>query len=426
MWGLGEVKQMVQKIGSLFIPMILGSLLFQLSVIKFNLDIAVYGKIFNVVFAIILGILFICVKRRISKKIMLFYVIPAGCILIGYFANLTLEFFIGTASISAKFLHTSRMLPWLAALSVPFVRFNIEKMWRAYYLFMLVVTVIGLVEYLVFFGGILPTSLVASVHGANTAACKGIVTSFYNFGDSTCSNLHSRFYGIWYEAGTNGMLLLPAFVYAIFFSKRISILIFLGAIYFTYSLGASIALLFFATLVAFWKLREKEMGLLVVVIIIIFFIGVYFVITDYPYMQKIVYTWSDSGAVWLPLKKFIKNLYYLMTKYPFGLILQSETYAGMANFPDFYQGALTVVLYAAFVQGGLLAFFGYALFILSITVAIMKYYLCKHNLDKDKITDCAFFSLPLMLLYVVQRSTIFDSVVFSFLFAVPIIKMIDT
>ena len=73
-------------------------------------------------------------------------------------------------------------------------------------------------------------------------------------------------------------------------------------------------------------------------------------------------------------------------------------------------------------QGGILAFVGYTMFFFLNVIVLIKYYTQNH--DPDRLTACAMLSLPGVLMFVFQRTTILETLLFAFLFSVPLLRVL--
>src|SRR4029077_12924326 len=113
---------------------------FQISVLPDTLGV---GSMARVVNTLALVLFFVCsmsvLASQISERVLVFYCLPILMIIVGYLANI-----LRSADLEAL-SYLGLIIPWFAALSVPFTKgFDAERYWRLFYRFMLVACVIAL------------------------------------------------------------------------------------------------------------------------------------------------------------------------------------------------------------------------------------------------------------------------------------------
>ena len=402
---------------------LIGALIFQVSIIPDSLNIRSIGRIVNIVILLILFSLLIwTLRHKESKKTILFYKLPIIIILVGYSINLIRSVDINSPGI------VSIMLPWLAAITIPYVgSYSIEKSWRIFYSFMLITTIISLIEYYAVFNGFLTPSLIETSRGNYL---KGVISIFYptQGGDIP----HHRFYGVFAEPGTYAMFLLPALTYALLFSKKLAALIFILAMYLTYSLGGFLGTCLLIIFYLLWERKRLYHSVPGIYYAGLFIVSLMLTISFYYYYSNIEHNLSNYYYYELEHRKesisireknvisFIHKFSYSLMKYPFGFELNKQTLLNIESKEDYYGS--NFMFYNALVLGGILGFLGYFMFFLSAGYFSIKYFFSRHN--PNRLTACVFITLPFLLTFCFQRTTILESMVFSFLFAVPLLEMI--
>ena len=412
---------------------IFSALLFQETAVKHILSLRFLSRNINAVVGFILTISFILfvlnIKKVItesSKEVIFFYIIPVFLVLIGYFLNFILSFYVAGGELRSLHIEqTARFLPWLATISlvnIDALRNNIEKWWRAYYYFMLIAAICSLIEYFLVHNHILPLCRLEMKCGNLLA--KGVINWHLFHLDGT---VNERMYGIWQEPGTAGMYLSVALIYAVIFARKMSIVVFLTAIYFTWSHGAFMGLFVTTVFFAFYKLKDgtfnfnkvQKYVVFCMIVLVVFFIARK---ENSMFLRKYRHVDDLWGTV--------TNFYYVMLEYPWGYLLKVSAFVDLDVIEKEKIHASVLSIYYAFLQGGMLAFVGYLLFVVGIIIATIKYFLImlysKSNNYGNKIYVCAFILLPVQLLYIVQRTPIIDTMLFAFLFAIPVIKMLNT
>ena len=213
--------------------MLLSVLMFQLTVLPDTLSIHSLARLVNALILFVLVIsfcLFITNKR--PTQVMLYYFLPLMLIILGYSINLILALSPDTVGQAGK------LLPYVGALTIPFLKkHDLAKCWKFFYVFMFWTVVIGICEYVAIFGGFLEPVRIETSRGV---FFKGIFSILHH----TAQGIpYFRFYGVFPEPGTLVMYLIPALVYALIYSKKLAIGIFLIAIAMAASLGGYVSTL---------------------------------------------------------------------------------------------------------------------------------------------------------------------------------------
>jgi hypothetical protein len=303
-------------------------------------------------------------------------------------------------SLSLESLSTvGSLLCWLAAIAIPFLpSFDLERAWKLFYRFMVGAAILALVEYAAVFAGVLSTTAIETQRGDYL---KGILTLFYGLDDGS---VHYRMYGLFAEPGTYAMYLLPAIIYAGLRGHRWSVALFLWCLYLTDSLGGIASLLVMGMTYLFWRASKRPVGLLVVAVVVV---GIAYYASGSlrsRYEEKRLSATVREEQVTL----FRENFGTIVRNNPFGLPLTELT-----NEANGYLGS-NFEIYTLFVNGGVLACFGYILLFVWIIVQSGRYLIGD---GRDPARAPAMICMPAMLLFVFQRQTIISYSIFAFLFA---------
>ncbi len=375
-----------------------------------TLSIKPLARLLNALVLLILSVfLVLFINNKRAKPILLYYLLPVLLILCGYSINFILALNDSSLGQAAK------LLPWVGALTIPFFKkFDLAKSWKVFYIFMFWFVLISLFEYFAIFGGFLAPTRIETNRGV---FYKGFF-SILHYLDGGIP--YFRFYGIFAEPGTAAMFIIPALVYSLMYSKKIAIGIFLIAMTMTFSLGAYVSLIVILYLFLSWKagsLKYAKTGkwlvALLAVIFCIIFINEF--TEKYEAKQLSASVREDNAS------NFIGNFGEIIIDKPFGFILEGKSLTSLKGENENYIGS-TFSFYVAFVQGGILSFFGFTLFFFTNVMVLLKYYTQRH--DPDKLVACAMISLPALLMYCFQRQTMLDTILFSFLFSVPLFRVL--
>ncbi|MCX6545097.1 MAG: hypothetical protein NTV05_11895 [Acidobacteria bacterium] len=343
--------------------------------------------------------------RRVSESVFFFFLLPAGLVLLGYAINIL-------RSLDSQALgRLGMLLPWCAALSVPFMpSYSLAASWLVFYRFMLISSVISCVEYWAVFTGHLATKPIETVYGSfNT----GIFTTYLRTPDGSP---HFRMHGVFPEPGTLAMWLLPAIVYALVFRKRFGLVVLPIAFFLSYSLGGfASAAVMAGSFTLWWTRRWLVRGLILAVIAVgvVTLFGNFFV-RSYDAKAESA-TVREENAI-----RFWKTLGHQIMTRPLGTPLVGASLSAIGTVDSDYLGS-DFAPYTALVLGGVGAMIGYSVIILVALLTSLKY-LAKPR--PDRLMACVFISLPPLIMFVFQRVTVFDSPLFAFLVAAPLIAAI--
>ena len=389
-------------------------LLFQLGIIKYTLGLAEIATVLNAVLLAALSALAFknVAGGRFTPKVWLAYLMPGILIYTGYLLNIGLSMTIEFNAVSSLGL----LIPWAAYLAVPFwlVRRGDEQgIWKFFYQCMLVVCLIGLLEYALVFGGLLSTRLIETPLGNFVS---GGISVFHALDDGSP---HYRFYAIFPEPGTFAMYLLPVMLYALVFKKYAAAAVFLVSLALTDSLGGFAGFLMLFLFFIYGKLRQAKIsigtGLLAFAII-----GISLAAILGPELYETYAMKGQSREVREEgMVNVIQNLPQLIVDHPLGFRMTGQSLSATES--EDYFGS-TFALGTALATGGGLSLLGYFLALL-VCVAVSVHALSMKRGDLDYWV--VFPSLLVMLIFIVQRATVLDSALFALLFAPSIIRSLQ-
>lgn len=388
-------------------------ILFQTTVLKYIWSIENISYLVNLLmllFFLLMGVVSVF-KFNFSSKVWWLYLLP--CLFVLFFQNINIfrNVFYNYKLIS----YFGLTLPWATILVIPILMklgtINLNKIWKHFYYFIVISIVISSIEYfLVLNGKYIPRMLEIP----NGIFLSGRFTFFHMLQDGTA---HERFYGCFSEPGDLAMYLLLAIAYAFFHKKYISLGIFLMALYFTQSLGGFIGL---TLMIIIFPLFFKDTKSKLYGIFIFAMIGLVVGVNLSKYFSE---KYEEKGGSRETreenFSKTLLNLPIATVTYPIGMELKETTSANEEN--KLYFGS-NFTLGFAFVLGGIGAFLGYIFFMLVSLSIATKSFFCNNLSLIDKIV-CS--SLIVMVTFVVQRISVWDSALFGFLFSPYILNKID-
>jgi hypothetical protein len=387
---------------------------FQLTVLPDTLGITGLSRIVNV---LLLALLFTCAVSTIatmrSERVQVFYCFPVALVVAGYFVNILLS-----ATNLDALGYLGLTVPWLAALSVPFSRnFDVDRYWRYFYRFMIVASIIAVVEYTAVFYGYLEPTEIKTKRGE---FMKGIFTIFNPSDDE--SPIYERLYGVFAEPGAFSMYLLPAVAYALFRRSLLAVLLFIVSMAFTLSVGGFLGL---GILGVFFVHRLSQRKGPVVSTIVVLVTGIVLAVSAgvlYTLFSD-VYSYKGESALEREdnLRMFFSShLLEVIARAPLGMQLRGESLTEAGEGDRLYIGS-NFAPGTALVIGGVSALVGYITFLAVNTVCWLR--LLTHK-ARGTVFDCIYVSYPALLTFVLQRVTVFDSAFYAFLFAAPMLSLL--
>jgi hypothetical protein len=227
---------------------------------------------------------------------------------------------------------------------------------------------------------------------------------------------HYQFYACFAEAGTLGMVLLPAIAYAISYRRLIGLVMLLTALWYTNGFGGFIGLLMLMVILPIFYINKKYV--FVAIVSCLFLTAIVWVFLGDYLVERFENKNESRETREVTIRKTFENLPNMAVEYPLGFKLEFTTSEASRN--PLYAGT-NFTPSNAFIVGGIPAFLGYMMcLIVSVGIAIMS--VMQKNLTReDKI---AFMSIIVLFPFVFQRMTFWDSAIFGFLFSPSILKML--
>lgn len=352
-------------------------------------------------------------KDLYSKKVWYYYLIPGIMITLGMLINFTIS-----VSGNLKFIGAYGLtIPWFAYLAIPGLMnsrvINTKILWRYYYYFMLWINIFGLSEYYLLFAGIMEMRELSTPYAVYLA---GYSSLLYLLGDGVA---YYRYYGCFLEPGTTSMYLLPAIAYAYYQKKYLGIAVFSVALYLTDSLGGFISFVLLIIVFIYTYVGDITRNRILIPMIISLLIGslAWFIVGDFlmtKYIGKNLSAEVRVDNVTSTISNFpeliINNITGLRLRGSTGEYLKSKNYYG-SNF----------IVGSYLNYGGALGLFGY------ISVLWMSFSLSFKSIQLKRLSNeskIVFSSLIVIIPFIVQRTTIWESALFAFLFAPTLIRVL--
>lgn len=376
---------------------------FQISVIPDTLNIKSISRLINALMLLyFVFMLILILKKCFDVKIFLYYVFPVFTVILGFFFNFVLSF--GFESLG----QLSKFIPWLSFLIIPIlIGDDFEKCWHLYYKILVFFTLISLLEYTAIFMGFLTPTMIETDRGV---FFKGIFSILHYLDGGV---VYYRYYGVFAEPGTAAMFMIPGIAYALIYSKLKSLFLFLSAFFLTFSLGGAVSLLVLFFLYFQWRSSNSaRFSLIFKLFVFIFLIFIVLFLAD-DFIQSFIQKQNSATVRVNNVEGFFENFFTIMLSNPFGLFLNGKSFSSLSESNEIYLGS-NFTFYVAFVQGGVIGFIGYTIFFLTNCLFLLNAFFKKHN--ENKVYACVIISLPAMLLFCFQRTTILESALYSFLY----------
>ncbi len=420
---MSDIKIHTKKISGLrptyhhlVLAMFLITILFQLTTLKHIWGIEDLSRLINsaTLIFLIMYVFYAMISLRFNKNVWFFYIIPGLLVYVSFFLN----FSVNTLSNLNVINYFGLLLPWATFLIMPALlkkmEYDSEKLWRYFYYFMLTAVSLGILEYFLFFSDIVSMRIISTPYGEFWA---GRFSLLHLLSDNTA---HSRFYACFGEPGNLAMFLLPAISYTYFYKKYIGLAIFLLAFYLADSLGGYISLAMMIFLFIFITINKRKIPrvLPVAVVILISSVFVMSYMDDFTtaYENK---TYSATQRA-DNIANTMVNLPYMLAENPIGFKLTDGTSSASKN-PHYYGSNFAIG--HSIQMGGISAFFGYSIVLLvSLVVAFLKI-TCKNLSLEEKVV---FTSLIVLFPFIFQRTNVWDSAMFAFLFSPLIIRFLQS
>lgn len=378
-------------------------ILLQMTTYKYIWGIELIGRVLNILSLIMFSIIaFISIiKYKYNKSITNLYIIPGILFYIGVFINVTI------CSINNNLLVSNYglLIAWAIYLSIPyFVKFNKinpEILWRYFYYFMFLSTVLSLIEYILFYFNL---TLTRDVYTAQGRFLGGYFSLLFPL---ESGDFHYRLYSSFFEPGTLALYLLIAIIYSIYSKRYISILIFILALFMSDSLGGYISLLVLLLVIIYRIYGLKKifiLSALVIISIILFYPSIFGNIADIFFQKTASLSVRTNN-----INKVLENIPSLLINYPIGMPLYGSTEEALLE--ETYLGT-NFAIGNAFALGGILALVGYCVIIF---VSLKWSLLTILSKKMGSHRAAAAISLIVIFPFIFQRMTLWDSGLFSFL-----------
>ena len=389
-------------------------IIFQITVIKFMLDTALLSRFMNSLMFAYLFYLLVCkvIPGKYDYRVILQYILPGVLIVFGMLFNIVLNY---THTLKPyMFSYLGLVIPWLAYLVVPYWmkhnRYPLEKLWRIFYLFMLFVSILALIDWVLSFNGINYLRIIKTTGGKFTS---GLFAIYFQLEDGA---LHHRMYAIFPEPGTYAMFLLPALSYAYYHKKFFCITPMLVCLYLTHSLGGYFGLLLLVVMIVIYSnksiMKKFIFGLMLSFIV--------FAFSWNSLMTQLNHKGASRVVRVNNVKNSLSSLPEMIVERPFGLPLKAST-AAMKKDKYYFGQDFTPINY--FIYGGILSFSGYILILLSLLGLSIRFMFRRNLSPVDLVLCTSFFPL---LSFIFQRTSIFDTALFALLFSPVLLERIQS
>ena len=418
----------------IFLILFTSLILFDLTVYKFIWGIESIARAANLFvlafFAIFSSISILYMK--LSIRIWSFIVLPSLLIFLSTFVNIS-RYAFQDASIVSFY---GALLPIVALMAAPFlVKIGVlktSKIFFYYYLAMLFIVSISLIEYILVFTGYVTPSLIQTSGGdfvaTNFSILFDLEDNIYNENDFSIN-----FYASIIESGSLAMLILPAMIYALFMKYYKGLIILLIGLLATNSLGGFISLALFAIIYPYVDSRflnhnkstSKSLFYFFYILLLLcisFFVADYLI--DY-YNQKFLVVgigYNDaatSGSTRINnITMLFGNLPSILIENPLGYPLSSSS---DEIFKDNFYG-FNVGLGIAIYNGGFLSFVGYVILTLTFIFTSIKA-LLKKNLKKEEVIAAS--SILILIPFFIQRGAIFETSILVLMTAPFVIEYLN-
>ena len=387
-------------------------LIFQVTVIKFMFDATLVARLVNAYIFLYLFfmVMFVIPRSKHSLKVLLQYVLPGLLIVCGMLFNIGLNFARTEKPYVLSYL--GLVIPWLAYLVVPYWmkhnRYPLEKLWRMFYIFMLCVSILALIDWVLSFNGINYLRIIQTTGGSFTS---GLFAIYFQLKNGT---LHHRMYAIFAEPGSYAMLLLPVISYAYYHKKYFCIIPLLICLYLTHSLGGYFGLILLVIMIVIYSNKPIVLkfisGLMVLFIIFAFSWNSLVAQLNHKGASRTVRINNTVSA--------ISALPKMLVERPAGFSLEANTAAMKKD--KYYSGQnFTPMNY--YIYGGILSLLGYILILLRLLILNMRFMFRRNLSQVDLVYFTSFFPL---LSFIFQRTSIFDTALFALLFSPVLLEKI--
>jgi len=383
----------------------------QFTVLPDTLGLGVLSRIANAATLLLFlaGALFVIVRRR-EERVVVFYLLPATLVAIGFLINIV------RAGNTEALSNLGLLLPWVAMLSVPFVRgLDWTRYWKYFHWFMVWASVIALLEYGAVIANLLSPLEIETKRGP---FLKGVFTIFHSLDGE--DGIYFRLYGVFGEPGTYAMFLLPAIAYAAVTRKFFAVFLFLLCVGFTGSLGGYIGLALLVAPLMVWMLRGRHAGLTAAVALVGIAVLAYLAGTIFDTVSQVYASRGNSATTRESnVQGFLIHLLPALAAEPLGFPLEGQNFSELSGQAYYFGSNFSLATSA--VTGGVLSFIGYLSFVLVNMAVWLKAFVHRRAAG---VEAAVLLCLPALMSFIFQRTTILESALYAYLFAPFVIDVL--
>ena len=388
------------------------SFLFQITTLKFIWGIENISRICNSIMLIVLLFYsFYSLTKRYPKLIWTSYFLPGILIFCGMFMN----FIVNSFSNIKILAQLGLTIPWLLFLLIPYFeknnKINVILLWKYAYYIMVIFVALGLFDYYNLFILQNSGSFLITPYGPYIG---GNFSLLYMHLDGSAS---FRFYGVFSEAGSLAMMILPFLAYSFLTKRYIGMIILLIGFFFSFSLGGYISLLLLTFLIFIYKSKKVNILFMIFGLLILGLLAYNNLFNEFIQMYE-----AKGDSAEIREDNFLNSLKLfsrMIIEYPLGMPL-NETTAQMEQNELFVGFNFIPMNYLQ--QGGLISFIGYILILFWSVKASLKIFLSKRDYKIEYVVVA--ISILTILPFLFQRTTIWETSFFAFLYAPIILNVI--
>lgn len=395
---------------------LLSLLLFQVTALKYLLDLQLISRLVNlVVFGGSIGLAGIVLFHdHHVRRVWTGYLLPA--LLAGLACSVNFAMAVGSRAGVSNQLGLILVVASMIAV-VFFQKRGIvekERLWKLYFVAMVLIVALGLLEYTLVFTSGYPLRSIDTDGGRYVA---GRVSLLY---ETDLGLLHGRFYGAFPEPGTLAMWTLPALAYGVMRRRFIGVAILAVGFFLTRSLGGVISLLILGGVLLVAAARRTRFAVLLLPLVFVALVWGGFMFTE-NYAREAN---ENRGVASLTVRvdavvDMLANFPSLVAEAPFGLQRAAST-AELTKNPLVF--GTTFAVSNVFIQGGLLAVVGFVILVVQ-SALFAQSVVVRRNVGGIELVCAA--SIISLLPFVVQRTTVWESSLFALLFAPSILDYLE-
>ena len=414
-----DIKLKKNSNSPFIIIILMGSFLFQITILKHIWSIENLSRIFNSFYLIstLSYSTYSLFTLKTKTSHWLFYIIPGWLIIFG----ITINFLINYLTENPLFGHIGTLLPWTTYLMVLSLvakeKIDPKPLWKYSYYMMVLIVALGLADYFyIYLSGYL-AELIETPYGT---FLKGNFSILHQLDDG---EVHFRFYASFAEPGTLAMVTLPFISYSYLHKKYIGLTILVVGFYLTYSLGSILGLVFLIILSIFISQKSNNKNIFYYFSLFLKFL-LLIVILIFALLPKFIDEYEKKGVSRTvrteSFKNGIANIPEILFTSSFGLSLKNSTSEAQKN--NLYSGSNFIPI-NYLISGGFLAFIGYCTIIFFSIYDSIRLLVLKRDLKINEYVVAT--SLLCMVIFLVQRQTLWETPLFALLFFPYLIKKND-